>query len=126
MVGLFIGAAHLFLMLNAGIRSVAGKWWLGGVVATARIVLLMALAMAGTRIRASGAEATSSLTIALYAGPALTLLTCALSFHRKRRADPGSEDARVASVVMRAWLAVGVMDVIYLLVNVLRITRAQG
>jgi hypothetical protein len=126
MLGLFIGAAHLFLMLNAGVRSVAGKWWLGGVAAIARIVLLMALSMAGTRIRSSGAEATSSLTIALYAGPALTVLACALSFLRKRRAEAGSEEARVATLVMRAWIAVAVMDVIYIVVNVVRLTRAQG
>jgi hypothetical protein len=129
MLGLFIGAAHLFLMLNAGVRSVAGKWWLGGVAAIARIVLLMALSMAGTRIRSSGAEATSSLTIALYAGPALTVLACALSFLRKRRAEAkagSEEEARVAKLVMQAWIAVAAMDVIYIVVNAVRLTRAQG
>jgi hypothetical protein len=122
-LGLFIGAAHLFLMLNAGVRSVAGKWWFGGVIAVARVVLLMALAMASTRIRGGGAEATSGLTVALYAGPVLTVAACAFTFFRRRGLAPDSEDARVATIVARAWLAAAVMDVLFLVVNLVRLSR---
>ena len=128
MLGLFIGTVHLFLMLNAGVRSVAGKWFLGGVAAVARIVLLMALAMAGARIRAGGAEPTSGITVALYAGPALTVVACALAFLRRRRVAAGAagpEAEKVAVIVMQAWLAAAVMDVIFLVVNIVRMMNAS-
>jgi|GEM_PF-3000570 len=124
-LGLFIGAAHLFLMLNAGVRSVAGKWWLGGVVALARIVLLMALSMASARIR-GGAEPSGSITVALYAGPALTVVAFAVAFYRRRKATGSAEAERVGDIVMRAWAAAALMDVIFLVVNIIRITSARG
>jgi hypothetical protein len=127
-LGLFIGAAHLFLMLNAGVRSVAGNWWFGGVVAVARVVLLMALAMATTRIRGGGAEATPGLTVALYAGPALTIAALAFTLLRRRKlaqGAPDSDEARVATVVMRAWLAAATMDVIFLVVNLIRMSSSR-
>jgi hypothetical protein len=83
----------------------------------------MALAMASTRIRGGGAEATSGLTVALYAGPALTVVAFAFTFFRRRKLAPDSEDARVATIVMRAWLAAAVMDVIFLVVNLVRLSR---
>ena len=125
-LALFIGTIHLFLMLNAGVRSVAGKFWIGCFVAVARIVLLMAVSMAFTRIRVGGVEATPAITIAIYAGPALTVATCALAYARRRKMAAGSEDDRVAEIVMRAWLAAAVMDVIFVAVNITRIMLARS
>lgn len=124
MVGLFLGALHLFLLLNAAIRSVADKWLIGGGAAAVRIVLLMALSMAGARIR-GGAEPTTGATVALYAGPALTAAVLALAFLRKKKTSAGSESERNAQIVMRAWLAVTVIDVAYLVVNVVRMSGSH-
>jgi len=123
-LGLFIGTVHLFVMLNAAVRSVAGKWLVGGVAAAVRIVLIMALSMAGARIRVGGAEPTPAITLALYGGPALTLLTLALAFFRRRSMPAGSETKAVADIVMRAWLAAAVFDMLFVIVNVARVLSA--
>ena len=125
-LALFIGTLHLFLMLNAGVRSVGGRFWIGCFVAVSRIVLLMAVSMAFTRIRIGGAEATPAINVALYAGPALTVGTCALAFYRRRQMGADTEQARVAKIVMRAWLAAAVMDVVFVGVNITRIMLARS
>jgi hypothetical protein len=116
-LGLFIGTAHLVVILNATVRSLAGKWGLGAVVAVMRIVLLIALVMANSRIRSGAAEATSALTAALYAGPALSLTASILAFFRRQKLVNGSEDKRTATTVMRAWLTAASVDVLLLVVS---------
>ncbi len=123
LLGLLIGTIHLLVMLNAGVRSIAGKWVLGGIAAVARIVLLMALSMAGARIRMGGAEPTPAITFALYGGPVLTLITFALAWRRGRKAPAGGDGELtvLADVIMRSWRVAAAFDVLFVLVNVARI-----
>lgn len=107
-------------MLNAGVRSVAGRWVIGSVVAVGRVVLLMALSMAGARIRMGGADPTPAITFALYGGPALTLATFGLALLRRRKAPAGAESRAVADIVMRAWRIAAIFDLLFVLVNVTR------
>ncbi len=120
MLGLFLGTVHLLVILNAGVRSVAGRWVLGGVVAVGRVVLLMALSMAGARIRMGGAEPTPAITFALYGGPALTLATFGLAFLRRRKAAADAEARGAADILMRAWRLAAIFDLLFVLVNVTR------
>ena len=111
-------------MLNAGVRSVAGRWVLGSVVAVGRVVLLMALSMAGARIRMGGAEPTPAMNFALYGGPALTLATFGLACLRRRKAPPGADTQDAAGVIMRAWRIAAIFDLLFVIVNVTRILGA--
>ena len=124
LLGLLIGTVHLLVMLNAGVRSIAGKWVPGGVVAVVRVVVLMALSMAGARIRMGGVEPTPAITFALYGGPALTLATFGLAFYRRRKAPPGAGTQDVADVIMRAWRIAAIFDLLFVIVNVTRILGA--
>ena len=124
LLGLLIGTVHLLVMLNAGVRSVAGKWAFGSVAAVGRVVLLMALSMAGARIRMGGAEPTPAITVALYGGPALTLATFGLAFLRRRKAPAGSDTQGVADILMRAWRIAAIFDLLFVIVNVTRILGA--
>ena len=124
MLGLLIGTVHLLVILNATVRSVAGKWVLGGVAGASRVVLLMALSMAGARIRMGGADPTASITFALYGGPLLTVVVAALSFHRRRKAPAASEAEALAILIMRAWLVAAAFDMLFVAVNVVRLVGA--
>lgn len=124
LLGLLIGTVHLLVMLNAGVRSIAGKWVLGGVVAAVRVVVLMALSMAGARIRMGGVEPTPAITFALYGGPALTVATFGLAFYRRRKALAGAGTQDAAEVIMRAWRIAAIFDLLFVIVNVTRILGA--
>ncbi len=118
MLGLLIGTVHLLLMLNACVRSIAGKWALGGIAAVARTTLLVAITMAGARIRLAGAAPTPAFTVGLYAGPALTVVFFALAYRRRRNMPAGSEAETAAESIVRAWLAAAVIDLMFVVVNV--------
>jgi hypothetical protein len=117
-LGLLIGTVHLLLMLNACVRSIAGKWALGSIAAAVRTTLLVALTMAGSRIRTAAAEPTPAFAVALYAGPALTVVVLALAFRRRRNMAADSEAEATAESIVRAWLAAAIIDVLFVVVNV--------
>jgi hypothetical protein len=117
-LGLLIGTIHLLLMLNACVRSIAGKWVLGGIAGAARITLLVAITMAGSRIRVSGAAPTPAFAVGLYAGPALTVLALALAFRRRSNMPAGSDAEATAESIVRAWLAATIIDLMFVVVNV--------
>lgn len=114
-------------MLNACVRSIAGKWVLGSIAAVARITLLVALTMAGSRIRVAGATPTPAFEVALYAGPALTVVALVLAFRRRRDMPAGSDREATAESIARAWLAAAVIDLMFVVVNVAaRIISSPG
>lgn len=117
MLGLFVGAFQLFVMVNACVRSIAGKWLLGSLGGVLRTFLLIAVTMASARIRVAGAEPTPAFTVALYGGPALSLLLLGLAFHRRRAMPAGSEAEGAADKIVKSWLAVVVIDAMFLVIG---------
>jgi uncharacterized protein (TIGR03382 family) len=122
-LGLLIGTVHLLLVLNAAVRSVATKWMLGTFAGIARTFLLIAVAIAGARIR-TGAEPTASMNVALYAGPLLTVAVLGFAWLRRRRIAAGSEAEAPADMLVRAWLLAAIMDGLFAAVNIVRTTLA--
>lgn len=118
MIGLLIGTFHLLVMLNACVRSIAGKWAIGSIAAVTRTFLLIAITMAAARIRVVGAQPTPGLMVAVYAGPAITFIVLALAFVRRRKTAAGSEAEGAAEKIVRAWLAAAIFDAIFVVVNV--------
>jgi hypothetical protein len=116
--GLFVGAIHLFVLVNACVRSIVGKWVLGSIGALLRTFLLLALTMANTRIRVAGAEPTLAFFIALFGGPLLSLIMLLLAFRRRRAMPAGSEAQSTAGKIISGWIAVTVFDAMFVAVNV--------
>lgn len=110
MFGLLLGALHLFLTVNACLRSFAAKWLLGGIGAVARIFLMIAVTMASARIRGAGAEPSTAFYVALWASPLLSFVLLGLAHLRRTRLAAGSETEVVASKVVTSWIAVATMD----------------
>jgi hypothetical protein len=109
-VGLFIGALQLFVTLNACIRSVAGKWLLGSIGGVTRTFLLMAITMASARMRIAGAEPSPAFSVALYAGPVISVLVLLLALRRRRKMPAGSEAETAADKSVKGWMGVVVID----------------
>ena len=118
MLGLLAGALHLLLTVNACLRSFAGKWLLGGVGAIVRIFLLLAVTMASARIRAAGAEPSTGFYVALWASPLLSLTLLALAYRRRTQLPAGSEAEAVADKIVTGWLAVAVIDAMFVAVGI--------
>lgn len=114
---LFVGAFQLFVLLNACIRSVAGKWVLGSIGGVTRTLLLIALTMANARIRIAGAEPSSAFYVALYAGPALSVLLLALALRRRSRMPAGSEAETAADKIVKGWIGVAVIDGMFVVIG---------
>lgn len=126
--GLFVGAFQLFLMVNACVRSIAGTWLFGSVAGLFRAFLLVAITMASARIRGAGFEPSSGYYIALYAGPALSVVLVALAYRRKAAevAQQRSEGASAADTIMKSWLAVTAMDATFILIGAADRLMAPG
>jgi hypothetical protein len=109
-VGLFVGAFQLFVLVNACVRTVGGRWLFGSLAAGLRMLLLIAVTMASARIRVAGAEPSSGFFVALYAGPCLDVVLSVTARRRRGALPPGSEEEGAADRVWKSWLAVTAMD----------------
>jgi hypothetical protein len=116
-LGLLVGALHLFLTVNACLRSFAGKWVLGGLAAIVRIFLMIAVTMASARIRGAGAEASTAFYVALWASPLLSFVLLALAYRRRTTLASGSEAEAVADKIVTAWIAVAVLDAMFVVIG---------
>lgn len=117
MFGLLVGALHLFVTVNACLRSFAGKWVVGGVGAIVRVFLMIAVTMASARIRGAGAEPSTAFFVALVVSPLLSFVLLGLAYHRRTRLPAGSEAEAVADKVVTSWIAVAVLDAIFVVVG---------
>lgn len=126
MFGLFVGALQLFLLLNACIRSVGGKWGIGAILGVTRTVLLLALTMATARIRLAGAEPSTGYVIAMFAGPAISFAALALAFRRRRTMPAGSEAETAAGKVVTAWIGAAVIDALFVVVAIAALTISRS
>jgi hypothetical protein len=124
--GLFVGAFQLFIMVNACVRSIAGKWLFGSLAGLFRAFLLVAITMASARIRGAGAEPSSAFYAGLYAGPVLSALLSLLAYRRKASEAKGSDAEKSAEVVMKSWLAVTAMDATFIVIGVAGRLMAPG
>ena len=118
MLGLLVGALHLLLTVNACLRSFAGKWLLGGLGAIVRIFLLIAVTMASARIRGAGAEPSTGFYVALWVSPVLSFVLLALAYRRRTRLPAGSEAESIADKIVTGWLAVAVIDAMFVAIGV--------
>jgi len=115
--GLLVGALHLFLTVNACLRSFAGKWLLGGIGAVVRVFLMIAVTMASARIRGAGAEASTAFYVALVGLAAHLLLAPGLAYRRRTRLPAGSEAEAIADKVVTSWIAVAVIDAMFVVIG---------
>lgn len=111
MVGLVVGAIQLLVMLNACVRSMFGRWVAGSVAGVFRTVLFVALTMAMSRVR-RGAEPAPSFYLALYAGPALSVLVTIFAHARRRSMPAGSDERTTADQVFVGWVVLAGVDVL--------------
>ena len=117
MFGLLVGALHLFLMVNACLRSFAGKWVVGGVGAVVRIFLMIAVTMASARIRGAGAEPSPAFYVALWLSPLLSFVLLGLAYRRRTKLPAGSEAESIADKVVTSWIAVAVIDAMFVVIG---------
>ena len=117
MFGLLLGALHLFLTVNACLRSFAAKWLVGGIGAVVRVFLIIAVGMASARIRGAGAEPSTAFYVALWVSPLLSGVLLGLAYLRRTKLPAGSEDAAVAGKVVTSWIAVSAIDALLVLVG---------
>jgi len=122
--GLFVGALQLFLLVNACLRSIGGKWAVGAIGGLTRTVLLLALTMATARIRLAGAQPSPGYAVAMFTGPAISFVTLALAFRRRRGMPAGSEAETAADKVVTAWIAAGVIDAMFLVIAIAAISMS--
>jgi hypothetical protein len=115
--GLLVGALHLFLTVNACLRSFASKWVIGGVGAIVRVFLMIAVTMASARIRGAGAEPSTAFFVALVLSPLLSFVLLGLAYHRRTRLPAGSEAQAVADKVVTSWIAVAVIDAMFVVIG---------
>jgi hypothetical protein len=116
-LGLLVGALHLFLTVNACLRSFAGKWVVGGIAAIVRIFLMVAVTMASARIRGAGAEPATSFYVALWVSPLLSFVLLGLAYRRRTRLPAGSEEEAIAGKVVTSWIAVAVIDAVFVVIG---------
>lgn len=116
-IGLFVGALQLFIMINACVRSFAGKWLVGSIGGVVRTFLLIAVTMASARIRLAGAVPSPSFYVALFSGPALSVLLLLLALRRRRTMPPASEAEAGADRIVTSWIAVASIDAIFVVVG---------
>ena len=117
MFGLLVGALHLFLTVNACLRSLAAKWLLGGIGAVVRVFLMIAVTMASARIRGAGAEPSTAFYVALWVSPLLSFVLLGLAHRRRARLPAGSEAESVARKVVTSWIAVAAIDAILVVIG---------
>ena len=117
MFGLLVVALHLFLTVNACLRSFAGKWLLGGIGAVVRVFLMIAVTMASARIRGAGAEASTAFYVALWVSPLISFLLLGLAYRRRTRLPAGSEAEAIADKVVTSWIAVAVIDAMFVVIG---------
>ncbi|WP_146649249.1 hypothetical protein [Labilithrix luteola] len=119
MFGLLLGALQLFALVNASVRSIAGKWMVGTVGAVVRIFLLFAVTMANARIRGAGAEPSQGYFVALYLSPALSFVIGVLSLLRQRKETAGTEAASAARQTTVAWFVVTAVDIVFVVTGLI-------
>lgn len=117
MFGLLVGALHLFLTVNACLRSFAGKWVLGGIGAIVRVFLMIAVTMASARIRGAGAEPSSAFYVALWVSPLISFVLLGLAYRRRTMLPTGSDAEAIADKVVTAWIAVAVIDAMFVVIG---------
>ena len=117
MFGLLVGALHLFLTVNACLRSFAGRWTIGGVGAIVRVFLMIAVTMASARIRGAGAEPSTAFFVALVVSPLLSFVLLGLAYRRRTRLPAGSEAEAVADKIVTSWIAVAVIDAMLVVIG---------
>ena len=117
MFGLLVGALHLFLTVNACLRSFAGRWVVGGVGAVVRVFLMIAVTMASARIRGAGAEPSTAFYVALWVSPLLSFVLLGLAYRRRTRLPAGSEAEAIADKVVTSWIAVAVIDAMFVIIG---------
>lgn len=117
MFGLLVGALHLFLTVNACLRSFAGKWVLGGIGAVVRVFLMIAVTMASARIRGAGAEPSAAFYVALWVSPLISFVLLGLAYRRRTMLPAGSEAETIADKVVTAWIAVAVIDAMFVVIG---------
>ncbi len=117
MLGLLVGALHLLLTLNACLRSFAGKWVVGALAAVVRVFLMLAVTMASARIRGAGAEASTAFYVALWVSPLLSFVMLALAYRRRTQLPSGSDAEAVADKVVTSWIAVAVLDAMFVVIG---------
>ncbi len=105
-------------MVNACLRCIGGKWWVGTVGALVRTFLLIAVTMASARMRIAGAEPSAAFSVALFSGPAISLSLTLAAFLRARRREVVSTARAVADPIVTSWGAVAAIDVVFLVVGV--------
>jgi hypothetical protein len=115
--GLFVGAFQLFALVNACVRSIGGKWLLGSLGGLLRTFLLIAITMASARIRVAHAEPTAGYTVALYAGPILSVVLLLLALHRQRALPAGSEARASADRIVTSWMVVAAIDAVFVVIG---------
>jgi hypothetical protein len=115
--GLLVGALHLFLTVNACLRSFAGRWVLGGVGAIVRVFLMIAVTMASARIRGAGAEPSTAFFVALVLSPLLSFVLLGLAYYRRTRLPAGSEAETTADKIVTSWIAVAVIDAMFVVIG---------
>ncbi|MBX3191544.1 MAG: hypothetical protein KF819_31400 [Labilithrix sp.] len=121
MFGLLILIVHLLLALNALVRSVLERFVLGSVGGLLRVVLVAVSAVYGFKSSFAGSDGPAAgpalvLLVAGGLGPIVSFLVLFMAYRRMREV-PAAQEER-ASRVFKAWLGVGIIDAMSVVIAV--------
>jgi len=121
MFGILVAIVHVSLVLNASVRSVLERFILGSAGGVLRVVLLGVVTVSTVKasFAASDAAAPSpayGLLAALVLGPMISFVVLFMAYRRMRDVPAAQEDR--ASRVFKAWLGVGIIDAMYVVIMI--------
>ncbi len=121
MIGILVAIVHVSLVLNASVRSVLERFVLGSAGGVLRVVLLGVVTVGTVKasFAASDAPAPSpayGLLAALVLGPMISFVVLFMAYRRMRDVPAAQEDR--ASRVFKAWLGVGIIDAMYVVIMI--------
>jgi hypothetical protein len=119
MFGVFVAIVHVLLVLNASLRSTLERFVLGAAAGVLRVVLLGVVTVNAFKATFATTAATSpppnpALLAALVVGPIVSFVVLVVAYRRMRDVPAALEDR--ASRVFKAWLGVGIIDAMYVVI----------
>jgi hypothetical protein len=113
----FASLLHLVLCANAIVRCARERWALGVLGGIARLCLIVVVGLGAfaALLSVSGAWTGLGVAVAAIAGPVITFTVIALAWRRSHLVPAAQEEQ--AERPLRAWVPVGVVDAIFVVIQ---------
>ena len=121
MFGILVAIVHVCLVVNASVRSVLERFILGAAGGVLRAVLLGVVTVGTFKASFATSDVPApspayGLLAALILGPIVSFVVLFTAYRRMRDVPAAQEDR--ASRVFKAWLGVGIIDAMYVVIAI--------